>query len=183
MNCEKNYNHTLSRVRACAHSRSFCLFAVTSVTAVSVNGSFSVTCVFGFAIFNNKTIRVFKFRLICQQKSRFFLLHFAKFLSLFPRFPPCLWHLWQPKNNIAVGMRTRYTYARRKRSMRFFPFSCFAPLPSPTFRFSADKNLQSRQFAKCNYQIWRSYKIKCQFFAIFFLFGAISPHIHIGAHQ
>ena len=85
MNCEKNYNHTLSRVRAYAHSRSFCLFAVTSVTAVSVNGSFSVACVFVCAIFNNKTIRVFKFRLTCQQKSRFVLLHFAKFL---PSFPP-----------------------------------------------------------------------------------------------
>ena len=83
MNCEKNYNHTLLRVRAYAHSRSFCLFAVTSVTAVSVNGSFSVACVFVSAIFNNKTIRVFKFRLMCQQKSRFFLLHFAKSLLLF----------------------------------------------------------------------------------------------------
>ena len=86
MNCEKNYNHTLSRVRAYAHSRSFCLFAVTSVTAVSVNGSFSVACVFICAFFNNQTIRVFKFRLMCQQKSSFFLLHFANFLSLFPDF-------------------------------------------------------------------------------------------------
>ena len=85
MNCEKNYNHTLSRVRAYAHSRSFCLFAVTSVTAVSVNSSFSVACVLVCAIFNNKTIRVFKFRLTCQQKSRFVLLRFAKFL---PSFPP-----------------------------------------------------------------------------------------------
>ena len=67
--------------------------------------------------------------------------------------------------------------------MRFFPFSCFAPLPSPTFEFSADKNLQPRQFAKYNYQILCIHKIKCQFFAIFSLFGAISPHIHIGAHD
>ena len=85
MNCEKNYNHTLSRVRAYAHSRSFCLFAVTSVTAVSVNGSFSVACVFVCAIFNNKAIRVLYIRLMCQQKSRFVLLHCAKFL---PSFPP-----------------------------------------------------------------------------------------------
>lgn len=78
-------------------------------------------------------------------------------------------------------MRTRYTYARGKRSIRFFPFSCFAPLPSPTFRFSADKNLQSHQFAKYNCQIRCDCEIKCQFSAIFSLFGAISPHIHIGA--
>ena len=85
MNCEKNYNHPLSRVRAYALYKRFCFFAVTSVTAVSVNGSFSVACVFVCAIFNNKAIRVFKFRLMCQQKSRFVLLHCAKFL---PSFPP-----------------------------------------------------------------------------------------------
>ena len=32
--------------------------------------------------FNNKAIRVLYIRLTCQQKSRFVLLHFAKFLSL-----------------------------------------------------------------------------------------------------
>ena len=181
MNCEKNYNHTLSRVRACAHSRSFCLFAVTSVTAVSVNGSFSVACVFVCAIFNNKTIRVFKFRLTCQQKSRFVLLHFAKFLPSFP-----------PISSLGVTLVTakkqhrcwnaRYTYARGKCSMRFFPFSC-SDLLSPSLRFCADNKLQSDYFDKPNYQIRYKYKIKCQFFAIFSLLGSISPHIHIGAHD
>ncbi len=83
MNCEKNYNHTLSRVRAYTHYRSFCLFAVTSVTAVSVNGYFSVACVFIRAIFNNKTISVFKFRLMCQQKSRFFFCILQTFSPFF----------------------------------------------------------------------------------------------------
>ena len=76
----------------------------------------------------------------------------------------------------------RYTYARGKRSMRFFPFSCFAPLSSSR-RFCADTKLQSDHFDKPDYQIRHKYKIKCQFFAVFSLFGAISPHIHIGAHD
>ena len=82
MNCEKNYNHTLSRVRAYAHSRSFCFFAVTSVTAPYVNIFVSTPCLCYGIFFNNKAIRVLYIRLTCQQKSRFFLLHFPKFLSL-----------------------------------------------------------------------------------------------------
>ena len=74
----------------------------------------------------------------------------------------------------------RYTYARGKRSMRFFPFSCFAPLSS-SLRFCADTKLQSDHFDKPDYQIRYKYKIKCQFFVIFSLFGAKSPHIHLGA--
>ena len=85
MNCEKNYNHTLSRVRAYAHSRSFCFFAVTSVTAPYVNIFVSTPCLRCDIFFNNKVFRVLYIRLMCQQKSRFVLLHFAKFL---PSFPP-----------------------------------------------------------------------------------------------
>ena len=85
MNCEKNYNHTLSRVRAYAHSRSFCFFAVTSVTAPYVNIFVSTPCLCYGIFFNNKAIRVLYIRLTCQQKSCFVLLHFAKYL---PSFPP-----------------------------------------------------------------------------------------------
>ena len=74
----------------------------------------------------------------------------------------------------------RYTYARGKRSIRCSLFSCFAPLSS-SLRFCADNKLQSDYFDKYDYQIGCKHKIRCQFFAIFSLFGAISPHIHIGA--
>ena len=73
MNCEKNYNHTLSRVRAYAHSRSFCFFAVTSVTAPYVNIFVSTPCLCYGIFFNNKAIRVLYIRLTCQQKSCFVL--------------------------------------------------------------------------------------------------------------
>ncbi len=76
----------------------------------------------------------------------------------------------------------RYTYARGKCSMRFFPFSCFVPLSS-SLRFYADNKLHSIHFDRSDYQIEYKHKIRCQFFAIFSLFGAISPHIHIGAHD
>ena len=82
MNCEKNYNHPLSRVRAYALYKKFCFFAVTSVTAPYVNIFVSTPCLCYGIFFNNKAIRVLYIRLTCQQKSRFVLLHFAKFLSL-----------------------------------------------------------------------------------------------------
>ena len=82
MNCEKNYNHPLSRVRAYALYKRFCFFAVTSVTAPYVNIFVSTPCLHCDIFFNNKVFRVLYIRLTCQQKSRFVLLHFAKFLSL-----------------------------------------------------------------------------------------------------
>ena len=85
MNCENNYNHPLSRVRANALYKRFCIFAVTSVTAPYVNIFVSTPCLHCDIFFNNKAIRVLYIRLMCQQKSRFVLLHFAKFL---PSFPP-----------------------------------------------------------------------------------------------
>ena len=85
MNCEKNYNHPLSRVRAYALYKRFCIFAVTSVTAPYVNIFVSTPCLRCDVFVNNKVFRVLYIRLMCQQKSRFVLLHFAKFL---PSFPP-----------------------------------------------------------------------------------------------
>ena len=85
------------------------------------------------------------------------------------------------KKTTSLLERARYTYARGKRSIRCFPFSCFAPLPSSSCRFCADDKQQFHHFDKSNYQIQCNQKIKSQFFAIFSLFGAISPHIHIGA--
>ncbi len=82
MNCEKNYNHPLSRVRAYALYKRFCIFAVTSVTVFIVNNYASILYLYSSTSFNNKGIRVLYIRLICQQKSHFVLLHFAKFLSL-----------------------------------------------------------------------------------------------------
>ena len=83
MNCEKNYNHPLSRVRAYALYKRFCFFAVTSVTAPYVNIFVSTPCLCYGIFFNNKAIRVLYIRLTRQQKTRSIFLHFAKFLPLF----------------------------------------------------------------------------------------------------
>ena len=85
MNCEKNYNHPLARVRAYALYNRFCIFAVTSVTAPYVNIFVSTPCLHCDVFFNKKVIWVLYIRLTRQQKSRFVLLHFVKFL---PSFPP-----------------------------------------------------------------------------------------------
>ncbi len=83
MNCEKNYNHPLSRVRAYALYKRFCIFAVTSVTAPYVNIFVSTSCLCYGIFFNNKAIRVLYIHLTRQQKTRSIFLHFAKFLPLF----------------------------------------------------------------------------------------------------
>ncbi len=119
---------------------------------------------------------------MCQKKSRFVLLHFAKFLPSFPPISSLGVTLVTAKKQYRCLECARYTYARGKRSMQGFPFSC-SVLLSSSLRFCADNKLQSDYFDKYDYQIGRKYKIRCQFFAIFSLFGAISPHIHIGAHD
>ena len=182
MNCEKNYNPPLSRVRAYAPYKSFCFFAVTSVTAPYVNIFVSTPCLHCDVFFNNKVFRDLYIRLTRQQKSRFVLLHFAKFLPSFPPISSLGVTLVTAKKTTSLLECARYTYARGKRSMRFFSFSCSALLSSSR-RFCADTKLQSDHFDKLNYQIRCRHKIKCQFFAIFSLLGAISPHIHIEAHD
>ena len=130
--------------------------------------------------FNNKAIRVLYIRLTYQQKSRFVLLHFAKFLSLSSPISSLGVTLVTAKKTTSLLECARYTYARGKCSMRFFPFSC-SVLLSSSLRFCADNKLQTGYFDKYDYQIGYKHKIKCQFFAVFSLFGAISPHIHIDA--
>ena len=83
MNCEKNYNHPFSRVRAYALYKRFCIFAVTSVTAPYVNIFVSTPCSYCDVFFNNRVFRVLYIRLTRQQKTRSIFLHFAKFLPLF----------------------------------------------------------------------------------------------------
>ena len=182
MNCEKNYNHPLSRVRAYALYKRFCIFAVTSVTAPYVNIFVSTSCLCYGIFFNNKAIRVLYIRLTRQQKTRSIFLHFAKFLPLFSPISSLGVTLVTAKKTTSLLDCARYTYAREKRSIRRSPFSCSAPLSS-SLRFCTDNKLQSDHFDKLNYQIRCRHKIKCQFFAVFSLFGAISPHIDIGAYD
>ena len=182
MNCEKNYNHPFSRVRAYALYKRFCIFAVTSVTAPYVNIFVSTHCSYCDIFFNNRVFRVLYIRLTRQQKTRSIFLHFAKFLPLFSPISSLGVTLVTAKKTTSLLECARYTYAREKRSIRCSLFSCFAPLSS-SLRFCADTKLQSDHFDKLNYQIRCRHKIKCQFFAVFSLFGAISPHIDIGAHD
>ena len=132
MNCEKNYNHPLSRVRAYALYKRFCFFAVTSVTAPYVNIFVSTPCLRCNVFVNNKVFRVLYIRLMCQQKSRFVLLHFAKFsLPFFSNFllgcDTC-----DSKKTTSLLECARYAYARETSSStclsndRLREYGCFA---------------------------------------------------------
>ena len=128
--------------------------------------------------------------------SRDFFLHF---LSVFSPFYTEVWHLWQQKNNIAVGVRAPMrTYAHlrvharnapRKFSLHFFPHFLFFLLllflfphsPSlPPSSLLGYPILASSYFAICVVQIWRWAKKKVHISLIFSRFGAISTHIQIG---
>ena len=82
MNCEKNHNHPLSRVRAYAIYNEVLHFCCHKCHSVLVNNSISIICADSDVTFNTKVIRVLYIRLTCQQKTCSFLLHCAKFLSL-----------------------------------------------------------------------------------------------------
>ena len=80
------------------------------------------------------------------EKNTFFLVVFPRFpliFSLFYRifsdFLPSVWHLWQQKNNIAVGMRA-HIHARKRNAPKslllFFSLSFSFPSCSSTFTFS-----------------------------------------------
>ena len=50
-----------------------------------------------------------------------------------------------------------------------------------TYAYAREEKTKS--FAMLTYHFLRIYKIICQFFVVFSLFGTISPHIHIGSKQ
>ena len=54
--CENIYNHPLSRARVRTHHRSFCIFAVTSVTASIIMYYISNHCVLPWIYINNYSI-------------------------------------------------------------------------------------------------------------------------------
>ena len=94
--------------------------------------------------------------------SSFLFLHFRQlvFPLLF-----LVWHLWQQKNNIAVGMRALRIRARK-----------LHPQPGlPNDRLSL-----YNFFAMSIFHILMYWKKIMHFSPIFSLFGAISPHILIG---
>ena len=71
LNCENTYNSALSRVRARTHHRSFCFFAVTSVTRKLYFTGFQVIADTLWININNEVIRVGLVRGKRYRKSRF----------------------------------------------------------------------------------------------------------------
>ena len=128
MNCEKNYNHPLSRVRAYALYKRFCIFAVTSVTAPYVNIFVSTSCLCYGIFFNNKAIRVLYIRLTRQQKNAFYFSAFCKISPpFFSDFLLGCDTCDSKKNNIAVGLRALHVRARKtlNSTLPFFVFRSF----------------------------------------------------------
>ena len=102
--CENIYNHPLSRARVRAHYMSFYIFAVTSVTGGYVICYFSGCYWVFWACFNKYTLQSTSTLLKTPRKIYTSCLLFLLFRGLIF---PLLWHLWQQKNNIAVGRRAR----------------------------------------------------------------------------
>ena len=160
MNCEKNYNHPLSRVRAYALYKRFCFFAVTSVTAPYVNIFVSTPCLHCDIFFNNKAIRVLYIRLMCQQKSRFVLLHCAKFLPSFP-----------PISSLGVTLVT----AKKQHRCWNARATCTREKTSPSTCLPYDRLRECGCFAKSVFHISCVERKKCTFLRFFPSLGQYLP--------
>ena len=109
--CENSYNHPSSRARVRAHHRSFYLFAVTSVTVFLITRYYSVCYDWFYEYFNNYATQSPKNHRKTTEK--YFLKYYFSHL-IFTQ----VWHLWQQKNNIAVGRRARARTLTRMRYVR-----------------------------------------------------------------
>ena len=117
LDCENIYILPLSRVRAHAQYRSFCLFAVTSVTGIYAMRYVSIHCgVFCtyFKIFGFQRLKIHREH---DQKSFLSLFRPPEIGQFFHQNFPFAWHLWQQKMNIAVGRRAR-TRVRESRNTK-----------------------------------------------------------------
>ena len=95
----------LTRARVRAHYRSFRFFAVTSVTKFSQHTIFQNIRVWSRRILTNRLFKFPKFGGKNLKKCDFVFSSSPKFRLFWLRFLPLMWHLWQQKNNIAVGRR------------------------------------------------------------------------------
>ena len=119
-----------------------------------------------------------------------------------------VWHLWQQKNNIAVGRRARvYTHAYAlwaSEACLFFICAVAGVLSvvasallrvgwcRASIGYAGERNTCGVYCTKIQWypgsvtwrcQKWWCLKLNCHFSAIFSLFGAISTHILIGVHH
>ena len=150
LNCKNTYKTILSRVRARTHYRSFYFFAVTSVTRKLYFTGFQLIADTLWININNEVIRVGLVRGKRYRKSRF-----TSCVSL----------------NFCPSFSRRVTLVTAKKQHR-----CWK---ARTHTRTYEKTIYNH-FARLAYQFLHIYKIICQFFVVFSLFGAISPHIHIG---
>ena len=118
LNCKNTYKTILSRVRARTHHRSFYFFAVTSVTRkLYFTGIQYVADTLRTKV-NNEVVRVGLVRCKRYRKSHFTSCVSLNFRLFFVHFFLGVWHLWQQKNNIAVGRRAHVrTRTRRPYTM------------------------------------------------------------------
>ena len=157
LNCKNTYKTILSRVRARTHHRSFYFFAVTSVTRKLYFTGFQLIADILWINVNNEVIRVGLVRGKRYRKSRFSSCVSLNFSAVF-----CL------------SFSRRVTLVTAKKQHR-----CWK---ARTHMRTHEKS-KCNHFAKPAYQFLRIYKIICQFFVVFSLFEAISPHIHIGRYR
>ena len=116
--CENIYILPLSRVRAHAQYRSFCLFAVTSVTGIYAMCYVSIYCDAFYTYFKGFGFQRLKIHREHDPKSFSISFPSSRNWSVFPsKFPLCV-TLVTAKINIAVGRRARTLVRETKNTMR-----------------------------------------------------------------
>ena len=151
----------------------------------------SVVCLFFLVYFNKTSILSSKYTHDDIERHRFSRGFFLHFLSVFSPYSTEVWHLWQQKNNIAVGMRapmriyacTQETLPENSPSTFFLIFSSssffsssFLILPHfPLLLFWGIQYLQVLILLYAYYRFEYEQRKKCTFPWFFHALGQYRP--------
>ena len=110
---------------------------------------------------------------------------FLYFLSVFSPFSAEVWHLWQQKNNIAVGVRApmrTYACTRETLPKNFLSTFLLVFSSSPFFSSGASNTCESVFCYVCITDLSLSKEKNAHFLDFFTLWGNIDPYTNRGMH-
>ena len=143
-------------------------------------------CLFFFLVYFNKTsILSSKYTHDNIERHRFSRGFFLHFLLVFSPFYTEVWHLWQQKNNIAVGVRApmrTYACTRETLPKNFLSTFLLVFSSSPFFSSGAFSTCESVFCYMCIADLRLIKGENAHFLDFFTLWGNIDPYTNRGMH-
>ena len=142
-----------------------------------------MVCLFFLVYFNKTSILSSKYTHDDIERHRFSRGFFLHFLSVFSPYSTEVWHLWQQKNNIAVGMRAPmriYACTRETLPKNFLSTFLLVFSSSPFFSSGASNTRESVFCYVCITDLSLSEEKNAHFLDFFTLWGNIDPYTNRG---